>query len=114
MVPPAPGQDSPSEAACLASARREQLTPFVAPAALLFLTEPTGAEPPTVDLSTAGVTRIAWTALGILALAGLASRLTANHLVRPIRALTAATQRMGAGDREPGAGATFRITLPAS
>lgn len=93
-------ESTPAEAACLASARRQQLAPYVAPAALLFLTEPTGARPATVDLSTAGVTRIAWTALGILALAGLASWLTANHLVRPIRALTAATQRMGAGDRE--------------
>ncbi|ONI84888.1 hypothetical protein ALI22I_30940 [Saccharothrix sp. ALI-22-I] len=91
---------SPEEAECLASARREQLAPYVAPPALLFLTAPTGAEPPTIDLSTAGVTRITWTALGILALAGLASWLTANHLVRPIRALTAATRRMGAGDRE--------------
>ncbi|WP_158839403.1 sensor histidine kinase [Saccharothrix deserti] len=92
--------ETPEEAACLASARREQLTQYVAPPALMFLTAPTGAEPPTVDLSTAGVTRITWTALGILALAGLASWLTANHLVRPIRALTAATRRMGAGDRE--------------
>ncbi|MFD0205856.1 MULTISPECIES: sensor histidine kinase [Saccharothrix] len=104
LAPELPGSyravGSPAESACLASARREQLRPHVAPAALLFLTEPTGAVPPTVDLSTAGVTRIAWTALGILALAGVASWLTANHLVRPIRALTAATQRMGAGDRE--------------
>ena len=98
--PQAVARESPPEAACVASARREQLAPHVAPAALLFLTEPTGARPATVDLSTAGVTRIAWTALGILALAGVASWLTANHLVRPIRALTAATQRMGAGDRE--------------
>ncbi|NUT53989.1 MAG: HAMP domain-containing histidine kinase [Saccharothrix sp.] len=92
--------DSPAEVTCLASARREQLRPHVAPPALLFLTAPTGAEPPTVDLSSAGATRITWTALGILALAGLASWLTASHLVRPIRALTAATQRMGTGDRE--------------
>ncbi|GLZ30995.1 two-component sensor histidine kinase [Lentzea sp. NBRC 105346] len=89
----------PEVAACLASARREQLRPYVAPPALLFLTTPTGDEPRPVDLSTAGVTRIALTALGILALAGFASWLTATQLVRPIRALTAATKQMGDGDR---------------
>ncbi|WP_199443723.1 sensor histidine kinase [Umezawaea beigongshangensis] len=91
---------SSAQAACLASARREQLAPWVAPPALLFLTAPTGAERPVVDLSTAGVARIALTALGILVLAGVAAWLTALHLVRPIRALTAATQRMSAGHRE--------------
>jgi two-component system sensor histidine kinase BaeS len=93
------GQSS-AQATCLASARREQLAPWVAPPALLFLTAPAGAERPVVDLSTAGAARIALTALGVLVLAGVAAWLTALHLVRPIRALTAATQRTSAGHRE--------------
>lgn len=54
---------------CLAAARREQLAPYVAEPALLFLTEPTGAEPQAVDLSTAGVTRIALTGAAVVAVA---------------------------------------------
>lgn len=91
-LPPEAGQ-------CLTTARREQLVPYVAQPALLFLTAPTGAEPATVDLSTAGVTRIALTGAAILAVAGFAAWLTAMQLARPIRALTSAAQRMGAGDR---------------
>ncbi|MBP2336829.1 two-component system sensor histidine kinase BaeS [Saccharothrix coeruleofusca] len=89
----------PETAQCLTTARREQLIPYVAQPALLFLTAPTGAEPATVDLSTAGVTRIALTGAAILAVAGFAAWLTAMQLARPIRALTSAAQRMGAGDR---------------
>ncbi len=84
---------------CMDSARREQLRPHVAAPANLFLTSPTGDEPMAIDLSTTGATRITLVALGILALAGFASWLTANRLVRPIRALTAATKRTAEGDR---------------
>lgn len=91
-------QRPPEFLSCLTTARREQLRPFVAAPAELFITSPS-AEPPSLDLSSAGVTRIALTALGILAVAGFAAWLTAQNLVRPIRALTSATRRMGAGDR---------------
>ncbi|SES18117.1 two-component system, OmpR family, sensor histidine kinase BaeS [Lentzea xinjiangensis] len=90
---------SPEAVACMDSARREQLRPFVAEPAQLFLTSPTGGEPVPIDLSTTGATRITLVALGILALAGFASWLTATQLVRPIRALTAATKRTAEGDR---------------
>ncbi|MCX2949619.1 sensor histidine kinase [Lentzea sp. NEAU-D7] len=89
----------PEVVACMDGSRREQLRPYVAAPAQLFLTSPTGDEPMTIDLSTTGATRITLVALGILALAGFASWLTATQLVRPIRALTAATKRTAEGDR---------------
>ncbi|MEJ2852889.1 MULTISPECIES: sensor histidine kinase [unclassified Saccharothrix] len=98
LRPPPPGTAS-EVARCLAGARRAQLAPHVAPPALLFLTSPTGGERPAVDLSSAGATRVALTGSAVLALAGFASWLVASRLVRPIRAVTAAAGRMGAGDR---------------
>ncbi|WP_112275484.1 sensor histidine kinase [Lentzea terrae] len=93
-------RDSPPEVgACMESARRTQLEPYVAGQAQLYLTALTGEEPQSIDLSTTGVTRITLVALGILALAGFASWITATQLVRPIRALTAATKRTAEGDR---------------
>lgn len=89
----------PEVVQCMDDSRRRQLRPFVAEQAELFLTSPTGGEPRAIDLSTTGVTRITLVALGILALAGFASWLTATQLVRPIRALTAATKRTAEGDR---------------
>ncbi|SMD19116.1 sensor histidine kinase [Lentzea albidocapillata] len=89
----------PEVVACMDSSRREQLRPYVAAPAQLFLTSPTGDEPMAIDLSTTGATRITLVALGILALAGFASWVTATQLVRPIRALTAATKRTAEGDR---------------
>lgn len=96
---PAPPGTAPEVAGCLSGARRAQLAPHVAPPALLFLTAPTGGERPGVDLSSAGAARVALTGFAVLALAGFASWLVASRLVRPIRAVTAAARRMGAGDR---------------
>ncbi|MFJ5992616.1 sensor histidine kinase [Lentzea sp. NPDC092896] len=90
---------SPEVVGCMDSSRREQLRPFVAEPVQLFLTSPTGAEPQSIDLSTTGATRITLVALGILTIAGFASWVTATQLVRPIRALTAATKRTAEGDR---------------
>ncbi|MFS8099422.1 HAMP domain-containing histidine kinase [Lentzea alba] len=84
---------------CMDEARQKLLRPYVAERANLFITEPTGGMPQAIDLSTTGVNRITLVALGILALAGFASWLTATQLVRPIRALTAATKRTAEGDR---------------
>ncbi|SFR23101.1 two-component system, OmpR family, sensor histidine kinase BaeS [Lentzea waywayandensis] len=84
---------------CMDTARREMLKSYVAPPAQMFLTSPTGDEPQPIDLSTTGTTRIMLVALGILAIAGFASWVTATQLVRPIRALTAATKRTAEGDR---------------
>ncbi|MEV6243351.1 HAMP domain-containing sensor histidine kinase [Lentzea sp. NPDC051838] len=90
---------SPEVVACMNDSRRAQLRPYVAEPAQLYLTSVTGDEPRSIDLSTTGVTRIMLVALGILALAGFASWITATQLVRPIRALTAATKRTAEGDR---------------
>jgi two-component system sensor histidine kinase BaeS len=84
---------------CMDNARREQLRPWVAEYAYVYITEPTGAKPQTIDLSTTGTNRIILVALGILTLAGFASWITATQLVRPIRALTTATKRTAEGDR---------------
>jgi two-component system, OmpR family, sensor histidine kinase BaeS len=93
-------RDSPPDVVgCMDSARREQLKPHVAEPVQLFLTQVTGDEPQPIDLSTTGTTRIMLVALGILAIAGFASWVTATQLVRPIRALTAATKRTAEGDR---------------
>ncbi|MFC3896344.1 sensor histidine kinase [Lentzea rhizosphaerae] len=89
----------PPVAECMDTARREQLRPWVAEYAHAFITEPTGAGPQTIDLSTTGTKQIILVALGILALAGFASWITATQLVRPIRALTTATRRTAEGDR---------------
>ncbi|MEU3650103.1 ATP-binding protein [Lentzea sp. NPDC034063] len=89
----------PPVAECLESARKEQLRPFVAEYAHLYITEPTSGAPQAIDLSTTGTQQITLMALGILAIAGFASWVTATQLVRPIRALTAATKRTAEGDR---------------
>ncbi|MDX3662871.1 HAMP domain-containing sensor histidine kinase [Streptomyces sp. ID05-26A] len=90
---------SPDVVQCMDTARHEMLKAYVAGPAQLFITSPTGSEPQSIDLSTTGATRITLVALGILAIAGFASWVTATQLVRPIRALTAATKRTAEGDR---------------
>ncbi|MFD4668811.1 sensor histidine kinase [Lentzea sp. NPDC058450] len=90
---------TPDVVRCMDEARRDMLRTHVAPPAQLFLTARAGDSPQQIDLSTTGATRITLVALGILALAGFASWVTATQLVRPIRALTAATKRTAEGDR---------------
>ncbi|GLY33953.1 HAMP domain-containing sensor histidine kinase [Kineosporia sp. NBRC 101731] len=76
---------------CLARARRTQLEPYTAPAALLFVTDPdTGLNRPTFTLSRANVIRIA-TVTGLVLLVTIAvTVLVGRRLVRPLRALTEA------------------------
>ncbi|WP_190813099.1 sensor histidine kinase [Saccharopolyspora pogona] len=83
---------------CVDAGRREQLGPYVSPAAQLFITRPGGNNAPT-DLSTVGASRIAWTALVVLVLTVGLTALAASRLVRPIDAITAAARKMGDGDR---------------
>jgi two-component system, OmpR family, sensor histidine kinase BaeS len=84
---------------CIHTARRQQLVPHVAPPALLFLTRSSGKPTTKTDLSAAGTTQITLAALAVLAVTVLAAWFAAGRLVRPIRAVTTAAQRMGAGDR---------------
>lgn len=83
---------------CVDSARRDQLRDFVAPAAYLFVTDPSGATTPRFALSRSNTLRIAGVAGLVLALAAAVTLLLAARLVRPLRALTDAAQRMRDGD----------------
>ncbi|RKT88316.1 two-component system, OmpR family, sensor histidine kinase BaeS [Saccharopolyspora antimicrobica] len=89
---------APEDQRCVDAARREQLGAYVSPAAQLFITRP-GTDQAATDLSTVGISRIAWTALVVLVLTVGMTALAASRLVRPIDAITAAARRMGGGDR---------------
>jgi two-component system sensor histidine kinase BaeS len=76
---------------CVAQARLRQLRPYVAPPALLFVTEPgSPVQEPVFSLSRANLLRIAWVTGAILLATVLLTVLTGRRLVRPLRALTEA------------------------
>ncbi|MFB7288310.1 sensor histidine kinase [Actinacidiphila glaucinigra] len=84
---------------CLDSARREQLAPYVAPAALLFIGSPENAAAASpFDLSAPNRLRMAGVVAGVLLLTVVVTVGLGLQLVRPLRALTAAAQRVKAGD----------------
>ncbi|MGW1675807.1 sensor histidine kinase [Saccharopolyspora sp. NPDC002376] len=89
---------APEDQHCVDAARREQLGGYVSPAAQLFITKSGGNQAAT-DLSTVGISRIAWTALAVLVVTVGLTAMAASRLVRPIDAITAAARRMGGGDR---------------
>ncbi|MFL6120056.1 sensor histidine kinase [Actinophytocola sp.] len=81
---------------CLSWSRRLLLTPYVTPAALLFVSAP--AEPAVVGLPAAGGVRLVTAAAIVLVLTVGVSMVLAGRVLRPLRALTAATKRMRSGD----------------
>ncbi|MFE6974967.1 ATP-binding protein [Streptomyces sp. NPDC057682] len=85
-------------ASCVGSARREQLASYVASPALLFIADAGRTTVPGFDLSPANTARIAGTAALVLALTVGVSVLVGARLVRPLRALTGAAQRMRDGE----------------
>ncbi|HEY4332891.1 MAG TPA: ATP-binding protein, partial [Ilumatobacteraceae bacterium] len=87
----------PFAAACRAEAVRTALAPFVAPVAQLYLTSPPVSRS---WLSSAGGTRIVLTLIVVLVFTLLAAALGARRLLRPIRSLTRAAQRMAAGETQ--------------
>ncbi|MFI9585153.1 sensor histidine kinase [Streptomyces sp. NPDC052236] len=89
--------DDRAVASCVSTARREQLSSYVAAPALLFIGDPDSATVPGFDLSPANTARIAGAAALILALTVGASMLAATRVVRPLLALTGAAQRMKDG-----------------
>lgn len=99
------GQDAVVDR-CLAQARREQLTPYVAPAALLYLTAPGASAPAGFDLSPANRARIVGVSALVLLVTIGAGALVGRRLARPLRALTGAAGRMRDGD----ASARVRVT----
>lgn len=82
--------DSATAETCIGAARREQLRPYVAPPALLFLTDPGGRSTSSFRLSRDNVERIAGLTAVVLAVTVAVTVLLAARLVRPLRALTAA------------------------
>ncbi|GAA2295339.1 HAMP domain-containing histidine kinase [Streptomyces kunmingensis] len=84
-------------ASCVGTARREQLTSYVAAPVLLFIGDQGGTTVPGFDLSPLNTAKIAGVAALVLALTVGASVLAGTRLVRPLYALTGAAQRMKDG-----------------
>jgi two-component system sensor histidine kinase BaeS len=83
-------------AACVLKSRQTQLKSYVAPPALLFVTDKSqGAALPVFNLSRANTIRIAAVAGGVLLVTVLITVLVGRRLVRPLRALTDAARRSG-------------------
>lgn len=79
---------------CLDTARRDQLTPYVAPAALLYVTTPAGtAAAPAFHFTSANTTRIAGAAGLVLLVTVAVTVVVGTRLVRPLRALADAARR---------------------
>ncbi|AXG82530.1 HAMP domain-containing protein [Streptomyces paludis] len=81
---------------CLDGARQQQLRPYVAPAALLFVGtsgQAAAQEPAEFELSGDGVTRIALAAALVLAVTVGVSVVVGRRLVRPLRTLISAAQQ---------------------
>ncbi|WP_232344257.1 sensor histidine kinase [Actinoplanes awajinensis] len=79
---------------CLLSARQVQLTPYVAPAALLFITDHEARAPATsISLTRSNVIRIAVGTGLVLIIAVAVTLLVGTRLVRPLRRLTASVRR---------------------
>ncbi|MEV3982472.1 ATP-binding protein [Nonomuraea sp. NPDC049758] len=85
-----PGQTISS---CIVAARKEQLDPYVAPAAYLYIGSPAEATGPRIPLPS-----IAGAALLVLVLTVGVSVMAARRLVGPVNALTHAARRMRDGD----------------
>ncbi|OLT27959.1 two-component sensor histidine kinase [Nocardiopsis sp. CNR-923] len=82
---------------CVASARRELLRPYVAPAALLFIDDPSADTAAAPSLSREGLLRVSGVVLLVLLLTVGVSVAVSTRLVRPVRALTDAVTRMRQG-----------------
>ncbi|MEV6482696.1 HAMP domain-containing sensor histidine kinase [Streptomyces sp. NPDC051576] len=85
--------NAPAVQNCVDTARRDQLAPYVASAALLFVTTPAGRTAPGIDLSAENTARIAGVAALVLLLTVAVTITVGTRLVRPLRALTYAARR---------------------
>lgn len=93
--------DEPAVAECVRSSRRQQLAPYVAPAALMFVTSPAGAATTSFDLSSGNSWRVAGVAAAVLLVAIVVTAAVCARLIRPLRALTGAAHLMADGDAAP-------------
>ncbi|MFG2071187.1 HAMP domain-containing sensor histidine kinase [Nonomuraea maritima] len=99
-----PAQAAPDDASrnsvvqeCLTGSRREQLAPYVAPPALLFISSRGGDMSTVFDLSPENQARIAGVAALVLLITVTASVTAGTRLSRPLRALTDAVRNMEEG-----------------
>ncbi|MFD9887818.1 sensor histidine kinase [Amycolatopsis sp. NPDC059027] len=93
-----PSGPDPAVDSCIAASRREQLTPYVAPAASLYLMSAGDDQPSGFTLSAENKVRLAAVAGAVLVIAVAVTVLAGIRLIRPLRALTGAAQRMEAGE----------------
>ncbi|MFH8462591.1 hypothetical protein [Streptomyces sp. NPDC017991] len=77
---------------CVDTGRREQLAPYVAPSALLYVSDTSGSSAAPFDLSPANAPRTLVVTAVVLLLGAFVTVVTGVHLVRPLRALTRAAQ----------------------
>ncbi|MGW2104601.1 sensor histidine kinase [Streptomyces olivaceoviridis] len=97
-TPPGPPPDKDVRD-CVARGRAEQLRPYVAPAAQLYVSGPGDRTATTfLSLSASNKLRIAWGAALVLLVTVAVTAFAGVRLVRPLRRLTLAAQRMEAGD----------------
>ncbi|MCS7475784.1 sensor histidine kinase [Umezawaea endophytica] len=89
--------DEPAVAGCVAASRKEQLAPYVAPPALLYLSSPSTAA---ISLSGNGW-QVAGAAGAVLLVAAGVTALVGARITRPLRALTAAARHMSDGGVAP-------------
>ncbi|MCD0484835.1 HAMP domain-containing histidine kinase [Streptacidiphilus sp. ASG 303] len=95
------GRPLPSDAAvssCLTSSRIQQLAPYVAPAALLYIGNPERTATTFFNLSPSNRLRIGGWAVSVLVVTVAVTALAGVRLVRPLRVLTGAATRMEHGD----------------
>jgi two-component system sensor histidine kinase BaeS len=93
--------DEPAVAECVKSSRQQQLAPYVAPAALLYVTSPAGTATTSFDLSSGNWWRVAGVAAAVLLVAIVVTAAVCARLIRPLRALTGAAHLMADGDATP-------------
>ena len=87
-----PADHTQSIESCIYSGRQQQLAPYVAPAALLFITSTSGAPASHFDLSGTNTRRIAEVAALVLAVTIAVTALVGARLIAPLRALTEAAR----------------------
>ncbi|MFF4129238.1 ATP-binding protein [Microbispora rosea] len=82
---------------CVTGSRREQLAPYVAPPAMLFISSRGGDTSTAFDLSPENQARIAGVAALVLLITVTAGVMAGTRLSRPLRALTDAVRNMEEG-----------------
>ncbi|KAK1185476.1 ATP-binding protein [Streptomyces sp. NBS 14/10] len=83
---------------CLTTSRSQQLAPYVAPAALMYVGSPGRTATTFFDLSPANRLRITGWSAAVLVMTVAVTTLAGIRLVKPLRALTDAAKRMEVGE----------------